>query len=1091
MRKPREDDMRMSIVVKIIGSTPGIIPINDGLSFEDVCTQCCRDLEISPASRYLFALRNETTKLYVNPSDLLEAGNDSYELRLRFWPALINLSKIGTKALNYFYRQVCEEFVDGQITAFNNKANQSVALGLAVTAMYCHMKDYGGKMSEVLTNYKKFVPKMVRRNSNLKYSTESLKTRLNQVVLNPPGETWFFKQQFLKTVAQTAPDYLVEKYPVKVEEGEELIEFDLIIQPMSSENPGVKMQSVKKKILSQYVCSVEEICFVSIRKSDNRMEISRINGVPQYFLMESEDSMKSCVGALNGYYRLMEKWTFDLCGELVTPSLVRLRSLKCHGPVGDSFAYDKLRVKRQNKQGSYLLRESHLSYDELFLDVCLEDGQPATTFSIIKSADGAWTFAGLECQPCNNVRELLAVQGNEKRLGIPGFELKECLPSSENDVSELLLCRHKPIELEMSLSQSAFSQLPVCIPTQSIQLYVGAGFQCQFDGRFTTVYRGVWRRTADEQIQIVHKLLRAEYRQSHYQAFLESVQRSMFWRTETLVHVYGIVLDVNLRVIMEYFPLGPLDQYLRERDLPIIDLVEAATNLAKALFYLEEKGFVHGKVRCRNLMLASHTTNSIRVKLTDPGILSYSDDELPWIPVELYDSIELVHRRSTADIWACGTCMWEIFSYGEKPCSGFSKNKMIQGFLSGWRPPRPEKCLGEIYHIMIGTWNPDVSLRPKAQSVMRDVNQILYEVYNSRRSNVYEMVNDQRSLNGSMASGLTEATTLRALSENHDTISFDSQFDDHTFQNPHASLNFLLSNMALNGGSSLQFDDEGTSELAAEIYELERKKLEVGRVLGQGNYGEVRIGVIRHSDGTEETVAVKKLKSTAMNNPESVDLQRECAIMKSLHHPNIVEIKAIVTEPSTLLVMEYFPMGCLMAYLRTEQESITDQQLIKFATDVAEGMAYLGENNIVHRDLAARNILVAAVDLVKISDFGLARQVGYNGYYAVRDRGQKLPMPWYAPESLAYGKFSVQSDVWSFGVTLYEMFSRGLEPNFVSGDQTLLLRALQQGRRLPCPPGCKPLIYRDLMKPCWDAEASQRPSFKALLDKLRCVANQL
>lgn len=97
----------------------------------------------------------------------------------------------------------------------------------------------------------------------------------------------------------------------------------------------------------------------------------------------------------------------------------------------------------------------------------------------------------------------------------------------------------------------------------------------------------------------------------------------------------------------------------------------------------------------------------------------------------------------------------------------------------------------------------------------------------------------------------------------------------------------------------------------------------------------------------------------------------------------------------------------------------------------------------------------------------------------------------YAPESLAYGKFSVQSDVWSFGVTLYEMFSRGLEPNFVSGDQTLLLRALQQGRRLPCPPGCKPLIYRDLMKPCWDAEASQRPSFKALLDKLRCVANQL
>nr|CAH0112132.1 unnamed protein product [Daphnia galeata] len=1080
--------MRMSIVVKIIGSSPGIIPIDDGLSFEDVCTQCCRDLDICPVSRNLFALRNETTKLYVNPSDLLK-NDDSFELRLRFWPSLANLSRIGTKALNYFYRQVCEEFVEGKITAFNNKTNQSVALGLAITAMYCHMKDNGVKMSDVLTNYKKFVPKMVRRNSNLKYSTESLKTRLNQVVQNPPGETWFFKQQFLKTVAQTATDYSVEKYPVKVEEGDELVEFDLIIQPMSSENPGVKMQSIKKKILSQYVCSIEEICFVSIRKSDNRMEISRINGVPQYFLMESEESMKSCVGVLNGYYRLMEKWTFDLCGELVTPSLVKLRSLKCHGPVGDSFAYNKLRAKRQNKQGSYLLRESHVNYDELYLDVCLEDGQPSTTFSIIKSADGSWTFTGLDCQPCNSVRELLALQGNEKKLGIPGFELKECLPSSENDVSELLLCRQKPIELEIPLSQSAFPQLPVCIPIQSIQLYVVAGFQ--YDGRFTTVQRGVWRRTTDEQIQIVHKLLSPEYRQSHYQAFLESVQRSMFWRSETLVHVFGIVLDVNLRVIMEYFPQGPLDQYLREHDLPIIDLVEAATNLAKALFYLEEKGFVHGKVRCRNLMVASHSSNSIRVKLTDPGILLYSDDELPWIPIELYDSLELVHRRSTADIWACGTCMWEIFSYGEKPCSGFSKTKMIQGFLSGWRPPRPEKCLGEIYHIMIGTWYPDVSLRPKAQSVMRDINQILYEVYNSRRSNVYEQVNDhQLSLSGSLASGLTEATTLRALSENHDTISFNSQFDDHNLDT-HASLNFLLSNMALNGGSSLQFDDEGTSELTAEIYELEMKKLELGTLLGQGFYGEVRMGVIRHSDGTEETVAVKKLKSVAMNHPESVDLQRECAIMKSLNHPNIVEIKAIVTEPSTMLVMEYVPMGCLLAYLRTEKEIVTDQQLIKYATDVAEGMAYLGENNIVHRDLAARNILVAAEDLVKISDFGLARQVGYNGYYVVRDYAQKLPMPWYAPESLAYWKFSVQSDVWSFGVTLYEMFSRGEEPNFVSGDHNLLLRALQQGRRLPCPPRCPPLIYRDLMRPCWDAEASHRPSFKVLLDKLRYVANQL
>lgn len=250
----------MSLVVKIIGSSqPGIIPIEDGLSFEDVCTQCCRDLEILPAARHLFALRNESSQLYANPSDLLEASDDSYELRLRFWPSLANLSRIGPKALNYFYRQVCDEFVDGQIIAFNNKSNQSIALGLAVTAMYCHMKDYGTRMNDVLTNYKRFVPRMVRRNSNLKYSTESLKTRLSQVVQNPPGETWFCKQQFLKTVALTANEYPVERYPVRIEEGEELIEFELIIQPMSVENPGVKMQSIRKKIVIMLTFSLKTV----------------------------------------------------------------------------------------------------------------------------------------------------------------------------------------------------------------------------------------------------------------------------------------------------------------------------------------------------------------------------------------------------------------------------------------------------------------------------------------------------------------------------------------------------------------------------------------------------------------------------------------------------------------------------------------------------------------------------------------------------------------------------------------------------------------------------------------------------------------
>jgi len=368
---------------------------------------------------------------------------------------------------------------------------------------------------------------------------------------------------------------------------------------------------------------------------------------------------------------------------------------------------------------------------------------------------------------------------------------------------------------------------------------------------------------------------------------------------------------------------------------------------------------------------------------------------------------------------------------------------------------------------------------------MRDVNQTLSLVYNSARCNVYEDVKPQCSLNGSWISGLTEATTMLALSEDQDTISTYSQWNENQFLDNHSSFSVLL--------SSLAATEDESQDAAGQIYELDQHNLELGQLIGQGFYGEVRMGVIRHSDGTQETVAVKKLKNTARNTPETHDLQRECAIMKSLSHPNIVSVKAIMMESSTMLVMEYIPMGCLLAYVRSVEgnERITDEQMLQYTSDIAEGMEYLGKKGIVHRDLAARNILVASEDLVKISDFGLARHVGYDGYYVIRQNAQKLPVPWYAPESLSYWKFSIQSDVWSYGVTLYEMFSRGLEPIFVSGDHTLLLQALEQGRRLPCPPRCPNIVYTMLMRPCWHQQAERRPSFKSIQETIACLRTQL
>lgn len=263
----------MSIEVKIIGSSSGVIPVSDGLSFEDVCIQCCRDLEIPPLVRHLFALRNTSTLLFANPSDLVSAGNEQYELRLRYWPSMANIdhTSIGPQALNYLYQQVYADFSEGKIAAFYHKSLQRVALGLAVTAMYCYMEDNRSlqvSFNDVVTNYKKFVPKVVRHNANLKYSIDPIKKNLRQVMLNPPGEILYCKKSFLKQVALSAPEYLSEKYEVKVEAPkktdssqngsdrsldkarkleEELVDYELVIQPLG-ENPGIKLESKKKTV---------------------------------------------------------------------------------------------------------------------------------------------------------------------------------------------------------------------------------------------------------------------------------------------------------------------------------------------------------------------------------------------------------------------------------------------------------------------------------------------------------------------------------------------------------------------------------------------------------------------------------------------------------------------------------------------------------------------------------------------------------------------------------------------------------------------------------------------------------------------------
>lgn len=207
----------------------------------------------------------------------------------------------------------------------------------------------------------------------------------------------------------------------------------------------------------------------------------------------------------------------------------------------------------------------------------------------------------------------------------------------------------------------------------------------------------------------------------------------------------------------------------------------------------------------------------------------------------------------------------------------------------------------------------------------------------------------------------------------------------------------------------------------------------------------------------------------------------------------------VISEPEVCLVMEFVKHGSLQSYLAIHRETLTHKRLLGFALDIATGMEYLGHKSIVHRDLAARNILVASENRVKISDFGLAQVTGNNDYYILQTN-RDLPIKWYAPESLRDGKFSSRSDVWSFGVTMYETFGLGEDPKLPGvgkddgesqeGGGSDLLGALERGMRLPCPPNCPQTVYVKLMYPCWHWHSHQRPDFSTLCNSIKDLISQ-
>ncbi|KAL7386982.1 hypothetical protein ABVT39_016533 [Epinephelus coioides] len=269
--------------------------------------------------------------------------------------------------------------------------------------------------------------------------------------------------------------------------------------------------------------------------------------------------------------------------------------------------------------------------------------------------------------------------------------------------------------------------------------------------------------------------------------------------------------------------------------------------------------------------------------------------------------------------------------------------------------------------------------------------------------------------------------------------------------------------------------------------EIDISCVKIEEVIGAGEFGEVCRGRLKQPGRREMVVAIKTLKA-GYTERQRRDFLAEASIMGQFDHPNVIRLEGVLTRSCPVLIItEFMENGALDSFLRLNDGRFTMTQLVGMLRGIAAGMKYLSDMNYVHRDLAARNILVNSNLVCKVSDFGLSRfldDTSADPTYT-SSLGGKIPIRWTAPEAIAFRKFTSASDVWSYGIVMWEVVSYGERPYWDMSNQDVMT-AVEQDYRLPPPMDC-PMVLHQLMLECWMKERNLRPKFSRIvstLDKL-------
>uniref|UniRef100_A0A182JDY1 Protein kinase domain-containing protein n=1 Tax=Anopheles atroparvus TaxID=41427 RepID=A0A182JDY1_ANOAO len=775
------------------------------------------------------------------------------------------------------------------------------------------------------------------------------------------------------------------------------------------------------------------------------------------------------------------------------------------------YSIDKIREKNSSR-GAFIIRQCEEHYDTYFVDM-LEGAGQIKTYKMIHR-DDQWHVQNGEKE--KKVYDQLA---EAMKSLIPEITHVYRLPPSDNDTAaNLLLCRPKQKASPKRLLRGGTQELGLMkrggIINAAKELVVNRNASEDESDGFTKRTRADLLLPNNSKMEVTLKLLKNDREGEYLKDFLQMAGLWASIDSIDIIKLYGMTLCKPITMVLEYPRHGRLDEFLRRRrTIRAKALVEVGHSLARALYYLQKHGIIHGHIRCSTMQVTHYDPEEHRItaKLGDPGMHGQrrlTKEDLLWIPYEYQDlsedSMAKLRQDPATDVWSCTSALWEIFSRGRKmhvhrPAEFLPSRKWLQTMA-------PElKDSKQIYECFSYGWNTDPDKRLDAQKI---VGRLVHaqQMYHSSYCTVENGYanghanGDSTLLNGSyfnnsILSMETNSTLVRSrtdcTSSSYVSNGSDSELHSNTSSGSSSQPLLPVHRPRRFSGDSFR---ERTFYDCPDYIQHGSARIVFHSTLGEGHYGRVYRGTLEEGINSVE-VALKTIQDDRIDRPDMKrardDFRREVDIMKSLQHKNIVRFITFIEELDKLVVvMEYVPKGSLLSFLGYQRYDLEEKDLLQMARDIANGMQYLFEKKIVHRDLAARNILVGD-DCVKISDFGLAQVTESSNYYVARHT-RDLPIRWYAPETLETQKYSFQSDVWSFGVTLYEMFTFGDTPysnvDVQSGEQ--LYQLLQTDKKILQLHGDLSYVYDKLMAPCFMRNPHERMTFSGLLEQLDEMLNE-